>query len=91
MSILVMGTILVLLNFIVNKIAGLNRKKWLISGAITMILLAPLVYILTLNIIGSYSGGGIGASFAGFVFATITFVNGLIFLGMGLFSKKVPY
>lgn len=89
MSILVMGITLVLLNFLVSKIAGSNRNKWLISGAVTMIVLSPIVYLLTLNIIGNYSGDGIGASFAGFVFAAVTIINGLIFLLIGLFSKKV--
>lgn len=89
MSIFVMGIILVLLNFSVSKIAGSNRNKWLISGAITMIVFSPIVYILTLNIIGNFSGDGIGASFAGLVFAAGTFINGLIFLCIGFFSKKV--
>lgn len=90
MSILVMGIILVLLNILVSKIAGSDRNRWLISGAVTMLIISPTVYILTLNILGNYSGGGIGASFAGLVFAAVIFVNGLIFIFIGLFSKKVP-
>lgn len=89
MSILVMGIILVLLNFLVSRMAGSVRNKWLISGAVTMIVLPPIVYILTLNIIGNYSGDGIGASAAGLVFAAVTFINGLIFILIGLFSKKL--
>lgn len=89
MSIFVMGIILILLNILVRKIAGYNKVRWLILGLITMIVLSPIVYQLTLNIIGNYSGDGIGASAAGLIFAVATFINGLVFLFIGLFSKNL--
>ncbi|TWT00166.1 hypothetical protein [Planomicrobium sp. CPCC 101079] len=91
MSLIIVAIFIILLNYLVNKFAANNRKKWFISAAVTILLIAPLVFEVTLQVIGRYSGDGIGGSVAGLTFAVIIFINGVVFLLIALFSKKVRY
>ncbi|TWT24349.1 hypothetical protein [Planomicrobium sp. CPCC 101110] len=89
MSLMILAIFLILLNYSVNKFSAAHRKRWCISAAVTILLIAPIVFEVTLQVVGRYSGDGIAGSVAGWTFAAILFFNGVIFLLIGLFSKKV--
>jgi len=87
MSILTLLILLGILNFVVIKVCGDFKKRWIISSLLVMLLLSPLVFIVYGISIGIASGDGIGGGVAGFLFGVITFINGFVFLITGFFKK----
>jgi Na+-driven multidrug efflux pump len=88
MSLLVMFLFLLFLNIFVVTFSSTTRSRWITSGLIVMLLCSPIVTAITIYIIGTQSGDGIGAGVAGVIFGIATFMNGSIFLIKGLFPRK---
>lgn len=88
MSLLIMFLFLLFLNIFVVKFSVTTASRWITSGLIVMLLCSPLVTAITIYIIGTQSGDGIGAGVAGVTFGIATFINGSIFLIKGLLTKK---
>ncbi|RDY69119.1 hypothetical protein DXT76_16830 [Halobacillus trueperi] len=89
MEFIILAIFLALLNFVVFKYAGEIRMNWISSGLIVMLLGAPIVFFITLYVVGSLiTGDGLAGGAAGLVLGFITFINGVVFLIKGLTIKE---
>jgi uncharacterized membrane protein (GlpM family) len=88
MSLFVMLLFLLFLNIFVVNFSGTIRSHWIASDLIVMLLCFPTVTAITIYIIGTQSGEGIGAGVAGVIFGISTFINEGIFLIKGLLTRK---
>lgn len=89
MEILFIGAILLILvltNVIAFKWAGNNRVKRVLSGVI-VILLTPLLFKISLDVIGSFDSGGFGAAAITLIYSTLFFINGIIIIFIGVATR----
>ncbi|MFJ5622586.1 hypothetical protein ACIQD3_07510 [Peribacillus loiseleuriae] len=73
-------------NYLIFKIAGINRKKRAWGGA-TLLLLSPVVFSACV-FIGVTSGWGFGAGFLAVIYTLLFVVNGLIVLIISFFTNR---
>jgi hypothetical protein len=88
MEILIFSLFLLFLNIFVVKFYGTTASRWITSGLIVMLLCSPLVFFITLYIIGTQTGDGFAGGMVGLAFGIATFMNGSIFLIKGLLTRK---
>ncbi|MBB5180942.1 hypothetical protein HNQ44_002387 [Planomicrobium koreense] len=85
---LIIGTALWLTNHLVFKFAGNNKKRRILSG-ITVILLAPVIYYLTFAAVAPFDPGGFGTVIVSFFYGILFFLNGLVWIAIGIFTKDL--
>lgn len=89
MELLILAVYIALLSFTVKLFAGNKSHRWIHAGYLTAFLLPIPVWFLFMNIAGSVTGEGIGASIGGFAHAAATVITGFVFLYIGYTSKNV--
>lgn len=74
-------------NFIVFKVSGRNRNKRILSGVLVLLLLTPIVFFSTYAVINPFDSGGFGTGIFTVLNSFLFFVNGLIIIIIGVFTK----
>lgn len=83
---LIIGLVLWLTNYLVCKYAGKNKKRRILSGLAVM-LLAPVIYYLTFAAVAPFDPGGFGTAIVSLVYGVLFFLNGLVLIAIGIFTK----
>ncbi|MDN3450708.1 hypothetical protein QMA09_10925 [Planococcus sp. APC 3906] len=83
---LIIGLMLWLTNHLVFKFAGNNKKRRILSG-LTVILLAPVIYYLTFAVVAPFDPGGFGTAIVSLLYGILFFLNGLVWIAIGIFTK----
>ncbi|WP_062231874.1 hypothetical protein [Fictibacillus sp. FJAT-27399] len=90
MEVLFIGIILLILgltNLIAFKVAGRNKKRRIISGVI-VILITPLIFKISLDVIGSFDPGGFATGAITLIYSTLFFINGIIIILIGITTNS---
>lgn len=82
---LIVLTLLNVIVFISSKGSGDNLIHF---GSLMLLLCAPIIFFITLAIIGFQTGDGIAGVAAGLTFGVITFINGIAILVIGFMKKR---
>ncbi|WP_042351422.1 hypothetical protein [Bacillus massiliigorillae] len=89
MELLFFLIILVLLgitNVLVFKISGDSKRKRIWSGIVVM-LLSPIVFFVTFSSVIPFDSGGFGAAMIAMMYSFLFFINGIIVVLIGLFTR----
>jgi len=79
--------ILGLTNFIAFKVAGRDKKRRIISGVI-VILITPLIFKISLDVIGSFDPVGFATAAITLIYSTLFFINGIIIIFIGITTSS---
>ena len=79
---------LVLINFIVFTFTRKSKKRRIWSGLV-VILLTPIVFFVTMEILSPFDPGGFGAAFISILNTFLFFVNGIVIIIIGLFTRSI--
>ena len=78
----------VLINYIVFKFSRQNKNRRIWSGVV-LILITPIVFFVTMEILSPFDPGGFGAALFSLLTTFLFFVNGITIIIIGLFTKSI--
>ena len=84
---LIIGLMLWLINHLVFKYSGNNKKRRILSGLAVM-LFAPVIYYLTFAAVAPFDPGGFGTVIVSLLYGILFFLNGLVWIAIGIFTKN---
>ena len=79
---------IVLINFIVFKFTTKSKKRRIWSGLV-VILLTPIVFFVTMETLSPFDPGGFGAALISMLNTFLFFVNGIVIIIIGLFTRSI--
>jgi hypothetical protein len=79
--------ILVLTNLIVFKLGRRDRVRRIVYGVI-VILFTPLIFKVSLDIIGSFDPGGFASGAISIIYSSLFFINGFIIILIGIVTTS---
>ena len=84
---LVIIMVLWLTNHLAFKFAGKNKTRRILSG-LAVVLFAPVIYYLTFAAVGPFDPGGFGTAMVSLFYGFLFFLNGIVIITIGLFTKN---
>jgi len=88
-SFLLIGIIITLgiTNYIVFKFSGQYKNRRIGSGVV-LLLITPIVFFVTMGVVSRFDSGGFGTGLFSVLNTFLFFVNGIVIIIIGLFTRS---